>query len=141
MSLDVSLYPPNRPRTSAQNAIELLRANGFTREADCLEYRYEDPDYIGESFSSNITHNLWEMALAAGIYEECWRPEEIAVMTASQLIPLLEKGLALLKSDRPRFEKFNASNGWGKYEHFVPWVEGYLNACRQYPDHVISVSC
>lgn len=140
MSLDVALYPPHRPRTSAQNAIELLRANGFSKEADHLESEYSDPDYIGSSFSSNITHNLNTMAGEAGIYEACWRPEEIGVTTAAQLIPILEKGLALLKSDPKRFEKFNASNGWGKYEYFVPWVEKYLNACRQYPDHTISVS-
>lgn len=140
MSLDVDLYPPNRPRTSAQKAIELLRANGFTREADCLEYRYDDPDYIGASFSANITHNLNMMAAAAGIYEACWRPEEIGITTAAQLSPLLEKGLVFLKADPKGFKKLNPENGWGSYEGFVRWVENYLTACLTYPDHTISVS-
>lgn len=140
MSLDVDLYPPNRPETSAQAAISLLRSNGFKIEADFLDWKYQDPDYIGASFSANITHNLNLMAKEAGIYEACWRPEEIGITTAAQLVPLLEAGLALLKSDRPRFEAFNSENGWGMYENFVPWVEAYLSACKQYPDHIISVS-
>ena len=91
-------------------------------------------------FSANITHNLNTMAAAAGIYEACWRPEDIEVATASQLVPLLEAGLAALKNDPRRFEKFNSPNGWGLYEHFVPWVERYLDACRQYPGAAVRVS-
>jgi hypothetical protein len=26
------------------------------------------------------------------------------------------------------------------YEHFVPFVEEYLNACKEYPDSTISIS-
>ena len=33
-----------------------------------------------------------------------------------------------------------ATNGWGMYEHFVPFVEKYLEACKEYPDAVIEVS-
>jgi hypothetical protein len=69
-----------------------------------------------------------------------WRPEEMGITHASQLIEPLEIGLALLKSDPPRFEKHNAKNGWGMYEHFVPFVERYLEACRENPDATIRVS-
>jgi hypothetical protein len=88
---------------------------------------------------SNITHNLNKMAEAAGIYQCLWRPEEVGITEAHQLIPLLEKGLADLKARPEYFEKFNAPNGWGKYENFVPWVEEYLNACREHPDAKVSV--
>jgi hypothetical protein len=91
-------------------------------------------------FDSNITDNLGKMAMEAGIYQACWRPEEIGITKAAQLIPLLEAGLAILKSDRERFEKFNWPNGWGLYKNFVPWVEEYLTACREYPDADVSVS-
>jgi hypothetical protein len=91
-------------------------------------------------FSSNITHNLNRMADEAGIYEACWRPDEINISTAGQLIEPLSKGLELLKSDPERFEKFNASNGWGTYEYFVPWVEEYLEACKENPDAQVQVS-
>lgn len=90
-------------------------------------------------YSANITHNLGEMAAAAGIYSACWRPEEIGITKASQLIPLLESGLAELKAQPEHFKKYNSPNGWGCYESFVPWVENYLNACKEYPEAEVSV--
>lgn len=91
-------------------------------------------------FDSNITHNLGEMADAAGIYKHLWRPEEIGITKAVQLIDPLTHGLSRLKSNPDTYEKFNASNGWGLYEHFVPFVEQYLRACEQYPNALVSVS-
>lgn len=97
-------------------------------------------DDVDEFYSANITHNLNKMAQEAGIYKELWRPDEIGITKANQLIEPLTRGLALLKSDPKRFEAFNAPNGWGLYEHFVPFVEGYLNACRENPDADVYVS-
>lgn len=91
-------------------------------------------------FESNITHNLNKMAEEAGIYKHLWRPEEIDITKAEQLIEPLEKGLVLLKSDPERFKKFDAPNGWGLYEHLVGFVEEYLKACKKYPDADVSVS-
>lgn len=93
-----------------------------------------------EIFEANITHNLVEMADEAGIYQCLWRPEEIGIETAGQLIEPLTVGVVLLKSDPARFKKFDASNGWGRYEQFVPWVEKYLNACIENPTAKIRVS-
>ena len=89
---------------------------------------------------ANITHNLGKMANEAGIYEALWRPEEIGKTKASEIVELLEKGLADLKTRPEYFEKFNSPNGWGMYEHFFPFVEKYLEACKEYPDAVIEVS-
>jgi hypothetical protein len=86
-----------------------------------------------ELYSSNITHNLNKMADASGIYKALWRPDEIGVTTAAQLIDPLAAGLAALESDPAKYEAFNATNGWGLYEHFVPFVRAYLEACRQHP--------
>jgi hypothetical protein len=80
------------------------------------------------------------MAEAAGIYKHLWRPEEIGITRAQELIEPLTNGLALLKSDPERFKGFDSPNGWGLYVNFVPWVENYLNACVEYPDAEISVS-
>lgn len=90
-------------------------------------------------YSANITHNLTGMAEEAGIYKALWRPDEIGITKASQLIEPLTAGLALLKSDPPRFEAFNSPNGWGMYEHFVPFVEKYLDACKEHPDAAVRV--
>lgn len=93
-----------------------------------------------EGYSANITHNLGKMADAAGIYEHLWRPEEIGVTTAAQLIEPLEKGLALMKADPDKFKALNPANGWGSYDGFVPWIERYLEACRQNPNAKVETS-
>jgi hypothetical protein len=90
-------------------------------------------------YSANITHNLGEMAREANIYEALWLADEMGYC-ARDLIAPLSKGLALLVSDPERFEKFNSPNGWGMYEHFVPFVANYLEACIANPDAQISVS-
>ena len=85
-------------------------------------------------YTRNITHNLNAMASEAGIYKHLWRPDEIEVTKAAQLIEPLRAGLALLISDPERFRKFDAPNGWGRYEHFVEFVKEYLAACEANPD-------
>jgi hypothetical protein len=123
----------------------------------------EGKTYVEDSeelYWANITHNLGTMADKAGIYEALWRPhrlkegynipegdneaewkfEEENVSTAKDIIPILEKGLADLKARPKYFEQFNSSNGWGMYEHFVPFVEKYLEACKEYPDAIVGVS-
>ena len=111
-------------------------------------------------YSANITHNLGEMADKAGIYEALWRPhrlredyvvaegdhdaeyefEDNVTIVASEIIPILEKGLADLKSRPDYFKEFDSPNGWGLYIHFVPFVEKYLEACREYPESIVETS-
>jgi hypothetical protein len=93
-----------------------------------------------EVFSANITHNLNEMAEAAGIYQALWYPEEIGAKYARDIITALECGLAMMKARPISFKQFDDPNGWGMYDHFVPFVERYLAACKQYPDAKIEVS-
>jgi hypothetical protein len=93
-----------------------------------------------EVFSANITHNLNAMAEAAGIYKELWRPDEIGVTTAAQLIAPLREGLVRLRSDPEKFIALEPENKWGTYAAFVPWVERYLAACEGYPDAEVQVS-
>jgi hypothetical protein len=91
----------------------------------------------GEVYTDNITHNLNRMAEAAGIYKHLWRPEEIGVSKASQLIEPLQDGLAKMEADPEKYCAFDAPNGWGKYEHFVPFVRRYLEACKENPDATV----
>lgn len=91
-------------------------------------------------FDANITHNLARMANAAGFYEHIWRPEEIGITKAEQLIEPLTKCLEVLRSDERRFRIFDDPDGWGRFEHLVELVEKYLAACREYPDAEIGVS-
>ena len=93
-----------------------------------------------EVYWANITHNLNTMAKEAGLYEVLWRPDEIGLTKASELIETMEKGLALLRADPERFKAFNPSNGWGSYEGLVEFVEKYLDACKANPDAEIDIS-
>lgn len=90
-------------------------------------------------YHANITHNLGGMAKAAGIYKELWRPEEIGVTVAAQLVEPLTRGLEWLKSNEVEARQHDAPNGWGLYEHFVPFVEKYRDACAQHPKALVHV--
>ena len=91
-------------------------------------------------YSDNITHNLNYMAREAGIYMELWRPEEIGIELAGQLVKPLMAGYFLLNTEPDRFRKFNPENGWGTYEVLVEFVKGYLAACAAYPEATVRVS-
>lgn len=88
----------------------------------------------------NITHNLNKMADEAGIYEHLWRPEEVGITKAWQLIEPLREGLAMLLSDPERFKKFNPKNNWGDYDGLVDFVREYLAACEDSPNASVMVS-
>ena len=93
-----------------------------------------------EVYWANITHNLGEMADKAGIYKALWRPEEIGAKYAKDIIEIVEKGLDDLKARPEYFEQFNSPNGWGMYEHFVPFVSDYLDALKENIDAEIYIS-
>jgi hypothetical protein len=108
----------------------------YLKLADCPTCKRE-----GETvFSKNVTHNLNAMADEAGIYKALWRPEEIGITKASELVKPLESGLSLLVSDPARFAKHNPDNGWGSYESLVEFVRAYVAACKTWPDAEVSVS-
>ncbi len=146
MSLDVSLISKT-PITKKGTGV-FIRENGKNKELTVEEVREKFPNAVVEEnefktecmFDANITHNLNKMAAAAGIYEACWRPEEIGATKASDIIPILEKGFEDMKARPEHYKQFDSPNGCGLYIHFLPWVENYLNACREYPDAIIEVS-
>jgi len=119
MSLDVSLY--------RKLYLSYDEGKTYVEKEECV-------------YDSNITHNLGKMADKAGIYYALWRPEEIRKSKAKDIIELLEKGLADLKEKPEYFEQFNSDNGWGLYKNFVPFVEKYLEACKEFPETDIVVS-
>lgn len=107
----------------------------------------EDPKakYGSYVYERNITHNLEKMADEAGIYFAIWEPEKYKnifkkKIKAKRIIKILETGLNELKSKPEYFAQFNPANGWGDYNHFVEFVEEYLNNCKKFPDSIVSVS-
>lgn len=91
-------------------------------------------------YDANITHNLGQMARAAGIYMPLWRPDEIGLKKAGDLIPFLRAGLDRLRAEPDYFKQFNADNGWGDYDGFVAFTRQYLAACEEHPNAEVGVS-
>jgi hypothetical protein len=146
MSLTVYLSGDSASREKSRI---FIREGGTTKEITEEEWNALRPGeppmtldgyFDDEIYSANITHNLNKMADAAGIYQALWRPEEIGVTKAIQLIVPLSQGLAVLLGDRARFEEFNPPNGWGSYDALITFVKGYLSACVEYSDSEVSVS-
>lgn len=138
MSLDVHLTRPFSPDT--KTGIRVVQ-DGIERDVTLAEFSERFPgckpshmESGEEVYWRNITHNLGEMAGEAGIYEHLWRPDEIGVTKAEQLVLPLSEGLARLEAEPEFFRQFNAPNGWGKYENLVEFVRDYLQACRECGD-------
>lgn len=122
MSLDFYLYQPRQINCPSCR--------------HCIEVSGDDV----EIFSRNITHNLGKMASEAGIYEALWHPDRKGWKIASDVVEVLEKGLTDLKSRPDFFKTFDSPNGWGIYEHFIPFVEAVLAACKNNPAATIYTS-
>ncbi len=150
MSLNVYLLSKEPILKEASSGI-FIRESGQTKEISMKQWIEKNPNIkpvtfrseereTNEVYEANITHNLVPMAKEAGLYEYTWKPDEINIRKATELINPLREGLHALKSDPEYFKTFNPSNDWGDYETLVKFVEDYLNACYKYPDAEVSVS-
>lgn len=124
MSLDIYLEGPEVPGT--------CRCSGCGHEHTIFRRDY--------CWSVNITHNLNQMAMEAGLYEVMWRPEEHGYKYARDVVALLRRGLETLCAAPDKFKALNPDNGWGRYENLVQVVKEYIEACESYQDAAIVVS-
>jgi hypothetical protein len=149
MSLDVYLTLPGAKKTRGSGIF--VRENGTTKEISVDEWNARNPDrepvtvqYENETtedvFHGNITHNLNKMASQAGIYDCLWRPDEIGITEASQIIEPLRQGYRQLLDRPEHFKQFNPLNGWGDYDGFIAFVANYLAACNAYPEAKVMAS-
>jgi hypothetical protein len=149
MSLDIFLRV-NRKTPKVLDSGIFIREDGQTKEISREEWdrRYPGrepiivmpPSENAATYSGNITHNLRIMADAADLYECLWRPDEIGITLAIQLIQPLKDGLARLQSDPETYRALNPVNGWGSYEGLVDFVAEYLAACIAFPEAEVFVS-
>lgn len=142
MSLDVSLHlaTPFSQDTTPQIWIReagqqrrISRAEWDARCPDREPVTATPPADTTEVYHANITHNLVEMAQAAGLYAALWRPEAHGLTHAHHLMPLLTAGLARLQADPAVYAAYEAPNGWGTYPQLCQFVADYLSACEQWP--------
>jgi len=144
MSLDIFLIENiNDKHIDWQNkkTISINEAGSMIGLIPIIEQYYEGykPNDHNILYHDNITHNLNVMAEKAGIYKHLWRPDEINIKYADELIIPLKNGLKLLNDDPDYYIMFNAINGWGIYENLILFVKNYIDACILYPDSIIEV--
>lgn len=145
MGLDIDLYIEPEDLDDWQKRFDQditdLKVNRLDHLIPIIEDYYNECKPENEKlYSCNITHNLTKMADAAGIYEIVWRPEENNITSPSQLIDPLTKAIKDMENRSDYYKQFDASNSWGTYKDFLPWLKCYLNACIKYPNAKIDVS-
>lgn len=150
MSLDVYLIAEDYSVLKGSGIF--VRENGSTREISIEEWNekfpntepvsmnYEVGERTNEVYHGNITHNLAPLARAVGIYKLLWRPEDLGITKARQLIVPLAEGLQKLVDRKNELQQYNPPNGWGTYQGLVNFVADYLDACEDYPQAELRVS-
>ncbi len=93
-----------------------------------------------EVFTRNITHNLGKMAGCAEIYKHLWRPEELEITCAFELIIPLRKALHEMVDYPNKFVACEPENGWGDFAEFFAFVWDYYLACKEHPAALITAS-
>lgn len=118
MSLDVYLYRKGTTKFEGEDEVEIT-------------------DYV---CNLNITHNLNAMAEELGVYQHLWRPEELGIIRAWELIEPLSKALEQMDENPQHYKRFNPENGWGSFEDLMRFIEEYLEKCREYANAYVEVS-
>lgn len=140
MSITIHLTKPRDPKSRAEQAIDLLRANGFDEFADELYARHSDDCGSIPLESISIGGGLWRMAEQGGFYGYVWRPEEMGVTKASQMAVHLRRAIAWMESHRGDAPMFSGMGGPGSHAELLQSLREYLAACEEFPDADIEVS-
>lgn len=90
-----------------------------------------------EVFDVNITHNISPMWDKAGVYEALYESDG---KRPGDYIEALRSGVADMEAKPAEYRLLDSPNGWGKYEHALPFLKECLAAYEQYPDGRIVVS-
>ncbi len=139
MSLDIYLTVP-REKSRAEQAIDLLRANGFDEFADELYARHSEDCGPNRVSSLSIPSALWRMAEQGGFYGYVWRPEQMRVTKSSQMAVHLRRAIAWMESHRGDAPVFSGMGGPGGHARLLQSLREYLAACEEFPDADIEVS-
>ncbi len=146
MSLDVYLHLPGAQ--VSRDPVVYLREDGSNKAITLAEWgsRFperepvvytEDDDKV---YHANITHNLGTYADAFGLYMPLWRPEDLGIIQAKQLIVPLAVGLEKLLDHTLQcaHAALLPENGWGTHAGLEHFVTEYLAACLHFPEAEVS---
>ena len=65
----------------------------------------------------------------------CIKARESARETLSEL----DAALVVMTTSPAAMREHDAPNGWGTYEHALPFLVEWTEACRRYPELIIKV--
>lgn len=90
--------------------------------------------------SLNITNNLIDFAIALNCYECIWKPKNLNIITAYQLLPHLYEAYYNVIKYGDIYLSLLPKNGWGTKEQFLNFIDQYIEACITYPNTLIETS-
>jgi hypothetical protein len=93
--------------------------------------------YKSHVFWANITYNLRDMLVEAGLADSLWTLDGMSAATAAPIVGDVWRELYR----RPdHYRRFDSPNGWGLHKNLVPWMKRLYVACRTHPSATVKVS-
>ena len=80
--------------------------------------------------SENITHNVRDMWIKAGIYDALYNSNGKKV---EEVLETLKKGYADMYDKPEEYRKLDAPNGWGTYVDAIYWLKVLIEQMERYP--------
>ena len=92
--------------------------------------------YIEEpkrNYTSNVS-GMWTEAIGENLGDLIDR-----ITRAGDLVEPVTRGIVAMRADPDKYRAMNPSNGWGKYEGALAYLEWILRTATEYPDVEVSV--
>ena len=88
-------------------------------------------------YETNITYNLSAMYYKA--IDKDLGLKKLEGMTCKEALPIIDKAIKDMVSNREEYEKLNPSNGWGTYEGLLKDFRDMRNVCEENPDGIFDI--
>ena len=106
-----------------------LFATKHTSYDNCKTFKKETEMVCDEQFTGNYIPMAKECGLEKLIFSTSFD-----LASAAQVVPILKKGIELLKAKPQHFKELEPSNGWGTYCDFLHSCMHALRACKEFPE-------
>tara|TARA_R100000306_G_C4251190_1_gene80537 strand:+ start:109 stop:498 length:390 start_codon:yes stop_codon:yes gene_type:complete len=123
-----------------------LFATKYTSYDNRKTFKKETELVSDEKFTANYIPMAKECGLKELIfgllrkYDHSDGFERKSVYCADQAVPILKKGIELLRANPQHFKELEPSNGWGTYCDFLQSCMKTLRACKKFPEAKIFYS-
>jgi hypothetical protein len=105
------------------------------KNKSCKGYKAIDTDE--EKFVGYISHELKEMGIECGIFNEVWRPRRNKLYWSNQIIEPLIFAIDELESRPSHYINNYSPNGEKSYSEFIKFLTRYKQACQRLPNTIV----